>query len=85
VIRHASEFLRDDPARQQYAGIGTDRVAHTLAELLDELGRSIATLDDGVRWQAVQSCRVLLGEPMASPRNRRTRPQGLGVVDPAVM
>jgi hypothetical protein len=26
-----------------------------------------------VRWQAVESCRQLLGEPMASPEIRRTR------------
>jgi hypothetical protein len=48
-------------------------VAEALAALLEVLGDGVAGLDAGVRWQAVQSARVLLGEPMESPTIRRTR------------
>ena len=32
-----------------------------------------ANVDEAVRWQAVQSCRQLLGEQLDSPATRRTR------------
>jgi hypothetical protein len=69
----AAAWLRDDPKRRQVAGLWADRVGHALAELLDALGDEVAGLNSAVRWQARESCRVLLGETMASPTTRRTR------------
>jgi hypothetical protein len=37
------------------------------------MATAMPDLDSGVRWQAVESCRVLIGEPIASPGIRRTR------------
>jgi hypothetical protein len=54
-------------------GCGADRVGHALAELLDALGDDPAGLNAAVRWQARESCRVPIGETMASPTTRRTR------------
>jgi hypothetical protein len=51
----------------------SDWVGHALADLLDALGDDVAGLDEAVRWQARESCRVLLGEQMASATTRRTR------------
>jgi hypothetical protein len=44
-----------------------------MAALLDVLAAEIAYLDCAVRWQAVESCKVLLGETMADLHRRRTR------------
>ena len=41
--------------------------------LLDIVAAELPHLDSGVRWQVVESCRVLLGEQVASPAIRRTR------------
>jgi hypothetical protein len=73
LYRRAAAFLRDDPARREWAGLQDDTTAQALAALLDMLAGDIAGLDRAVRWQARESCRVLLGETMASPVIRRTR------------
>lgn len=73
VLHRAATFLREDPARARYAGLSRDEDAAALAALLDILVTEIAHLDVGVRWQAVESCRVVLGETMANPGSRRTR------------
>ena len=73
VLHRASTFLREDPARAHYAGLSCHEDATALAALLDILAAEIAHLDPAVRRQAVESCRVLLGETMANPRIRRTR------------
>jgi hypothetical protein len=72
LIGRAATWLRTAEHRV-VAGLTDDRVAGALAELLDALGDGVAGLHAGVRWQAVQSCRVVVGEPMASPTVRRTR------------
>lgn len=73
LIEQAAALLRDDPVRRRIAGLWPDRVGHALAELLDALADDVAGLDEGVRWQTRESCRVLLGRPMATPATRRTR------------
>jgi hypothetical protein len=73
LLDRAADWLRDDPKRRRIAGLQWDRVGHALADLLDALGDDPAGLGDAVRWQARESCRVLLGETMASPTTRRTR------------
>jgi hypothetical protein len=73
VLRRAATFLREDPARVHYAGLSCDEDALALAALLDVLAVDIAHLDSGVRWQAIESCRLGLGETMANPSIRRTR------------
>jgi hypothetical protein len=73
LYRRAAAWLRTDPVRREYAGLQDDATAEALAALLDMLASDVAGLDEAVRWQARESCRVLLGEPMASPTTRRTR------------
>lgn len=73
VLRRAATSLREDPARAGYAGLSGDDDATALAVLLDLLATEITHLNSAVRWQAVESCRVLLGETMANPGSRRTR------------
>ena len=73
VLRRAAAWLREEPGRAGHAGLQHDEDAHALAVLLDVLADAMAGLDSGVRWQVVESCRVLLGEPMAAPGIRRTR------------
>ena len=75
LIRRTAAWLRDDPERARHAGLSCDEDAHALAALLDVLATEIAHLDSGVRWQALESCRVAMRETMASPRIRRTRPR----------
>jgi hypothetical protein len=71
LLDRAVTFLREDPARRQWAALSHNHVAEALADLLLEaLGDGMAGLDSGVRWQAVQPARVLLGEPMESPTIR---------------
>jgi hypothetical protein len=72
LFDRAAAWLRD-PKRRRVAGLWADRVGHAIADLLDALGDGAAGLDAAVRWQARESCRVLLGETMASPTTRRTR------------
>ena len=73
ILRRAAAFLREDPRRGQYAGLSRDADAVAVAALLDVLAAQITHLDPGVRWQAVESCRMVLGETMADPHRRRTR------------
>ena len=73
LVARAARWLRDDPARREHAGLQHDLRAHGLVDLLEVLGEHVAQLDRAVRWQAVQSCRVLLGESMEAPAIRRTR------------
>ena len=73
VLRRAAAFLREDPGRGHYAGLACDEDALALAALLDVLAADIAHVDPAVRWQAVEACRVVLGETMNDPHRRRTR------------
>ena len=73
VLDRAAARLRSDAIRAGYAGLQHQHIAFALALILDELARHLASLDRAVRWQAVQSCRVLLGEQLDSPQIRRTR------------
>jgi hypothetical protein len=75
LLDRAAAWLRDDSKRRRVAGLWADRVGHALADLLDALGDEVAALDAAVRWQARESCTVLLGETTASPTptTRRTR------------
>ena len=59
VIERAAARLRSDAIRSGYAGLQHQHVAFGLALVLDELARHLADLDRAVRWQAVQSCRLL--------------------------
>jgi hypothetical protein len=60
MLRRAATFLREDPDRAHY-GRSCDQDALALAAMLDVLATEIAHLDSGVRWQTVESCRVVLG------------------------
>jgi hypothetical protein len=73
LIGRAAIWLRDNPDRAGYAGLARDGDAHALAVLLDVLAAELPYLDSAVRWQTVEACHVLLGEPMADPHKRRTR------------
>jgi hypothetical protein len=73
LLRRSAAWLRSAAIQCGYAGLQHQHVAfgHTL--ILDELAAHLPELPEGVRWQAVESCRVMLGEPMAAPTIRRTR------------
>jgi hypothetical protein len=73
LLRRTASWLRDDPERARHAGLVTDGDAYALAALLDVLATELPHLDPAVRWQAVESCRLTLGETMADPYRRRTR------------
>jgi hypothetical protein len=73
IIERAAARLRSDAIHSGYAGLQHKHIAFGLALILDELARHVADLDKAVRWQAVQSCRLLLGEQLDSPDIRRTR------------
>jgi len=73
LILRAAKWLREDPGRAVTAGLADDRDAEALAVLLEILAAELPHLDSGVRRQTIESCRVLLGEPMVSPKIRRTR------------
>lgn len=73
IIERAAARLRSDAIRSGYAGLQHQHIAFGLALLLDEIARHVGDLDRAVRWQAVQSCRLLLGEQVESPEIRRTR------------
>ena len=73
LLGRAATWLRNEAIRSGYAGLSHQHVAFALALILDELARHVADLDEGVRWQAVESSRVLLGEQLDSPAVRRTR------------
>ena len=57
ILRRAAAWLRQDPARGEYAGLSEYEDAMALAELLDVLATALPDIDSGVRWQAVESCR----------------------------
>ena len=67
VIERAAARLRSDAIRSSYAGLQHQHIAFGLALVLDELARHLADLDGAVRWQAVQSCRLLAGEQIDPP------------------
>jgi len=73
LLERAASWLRSEAIRSGYAGLTHQHVSFALALILDELARHLSDLDEGVRWQAVQSSRVLLGEQLDSPAVRRTR------------
>ncbi len=73
VIERAAARLRSDAIRSGYAGLQHQHIAFALALILDELARHVGELDQAVHWQAVQSCRLLLGEQLDSPAIRRSR------------
>jgi hypothetical protein len=73
LIRRTAAWLRDHPERARCAGLASDADAHALATLLDVLAAELPHLHPAVRWQALESCRLALGETMADPRTRRTR------------
>jgi hypothetical protein len=73
LLARAAAWLRSEAIRAGYAGLTHQHVAFALALILDELARHLPDLDEGVRWQAVQSSRILLGEQLDSPTIRRTR------------
>ena len=73
LLERAATWLRSEAIRSGYAGLSHQHVTFALALILDELARHLSDLDEGVRWQAVQSSRVLLGEQLDSPAVRRTR------------
>jgi hypothetical protein len=62
VIERAAARLRSEAIRSGYAGLHSQHIAFGLALILDEIARHLADLDGAVHWQAVQSCRLLLGE-----------------------
>ena len=71
LLERAARRLRDEAIRSGYTGLSHQHVTFALALILDELARHLPDLDEAVRRQAVQSCRVLLGEQLDSP----TRPR----------
>lgn len=73
LLERAASWLRTEAIRSGYAGLSHQHVTFALALILDELARHLPEIDEGVRWQAVQSCRMLLGEQLDSPARRRTR------------
>ena len=65
LLRRAAAVLRDDPGRGRRAGLPSDEDATAAAALLRVLAGQVAALDPEVRRRAVESCRVVLGEPPA--------------------
>ncbi len=70
LLRRAATLLRADANR---AGAVAQRDARALAALLDIVAAALPDLDPVIRRQAVQSCRLLLGEPAPQPSLRRPR------------
>jgi hypothetical protein len=70
LLRRAAILLRADANR---AGAVAQRDARALAALLDILAAALPDLDPVIRRQVVQSCRLLLGEPVPQSRLRRAR------------
>ena len=73
LFQRAAAWLRSEAIHAGYAGLTHRHVTFAFALLLDELSRHLPDLDEAVRWQAVQTCRQLLGEQLDSPETRRTR------------
>ncbi len=73
LLRRAAAWVREDPDRAGYAGLSGDTTARADAALLDILAAAVPDLDAGVRRQAVEACRTLLGQTMANPVARCTR------------
>ena len=62
ILRRAAAWLRAGSGRAGYVGFSRYEDALALAELLDVLATALPDVDSGVRRQAVESCRLLLGE-----------------------
>ena len=73
LLRWTATWLQEDPCRALDAGLSHDEDAHALAALLKILATGIASIDSGIRRQAIESCRVLLGRTTAAPSIRRSR------------
>jgi hypothetical protein len=73
ILRSAAAWLRQDPGRADLAGLNRYQDALALAELLDVLATALPDVDPGVHRQAVESSRLILDVPVASPAVRRTR------------
>jgi hypothetical protein len=69
LIDRAAAWLRDDIRRDPAGSPGSGRTGSGTPwpTCFDALADDVADLDEAVRWQARESCRVLLGGPMASP------------------
>ena len=63
LLRRTATWLREDPARAARAGLRCDEDTQALAALLDVLAGGLPDLAPGVRSEAVEACRQLLGEP----------------------
>jgi hypothetical protein len=74
-LRRTAAWLRNDPARAEHAGMADDVTAAALADLLDVLPDNVADLVPGIGWQAGAGSRIVLGQTMAAPTVRRTRPR----------
>ena len=61
LLHRTAARLRDDPDRVPGAGLNRADAA-AIAALLDVLVTALPHLDPAVRWQAVTSCRVVLGD-----------------------
>jgi hypothetical protein len=61
VLERAAARLRSGAIQAGYAGFRHKRVAFGLALILDELARHLPDVDDTVRYQALRTCRRLLG------------------------
>ena len=61
LLERAATRLRQEAIRSGYAGLRHQHVTFALALILEELGRHLPDLDDGVRRQAVRTGRLLLG------------------------
>ena len=61
LLHRTAARLRDDPDRVPGAGLNSADAA-AIAALLDVLVTALPHLDPAVRWQAVTSCRVVLGD-----------------------
>jgi hypothetical protein len=73
VVDRAADWLWDGHDRRKTAGLQWDRVGYALSNLLDCLSEHLPDLEPGLRWQVLDSCRVVVGEPMEDPSRRRTR------------
>jgi hypothetical protein len=61
VLERAAARLRSGAIQAGYAGFRHKQVAFGLALILEELARHLPDLDDTVRYQALRTCRRLLG------------------------
>ena len=66
LLHRAAAVLRLDDACARRAGVD-EGDARALAALLDLLAAAVPHLDPVVRRQALESCRLLLDEPLRPP------------------